>query len=102
VTGILAADVSAAELAKLRAAAATLDDFRLTALAQTAGASGSAIIAFALLHGALDAAAAFEAAALDDLWSQEKWGEDGEARARLDRLRAEFDNIARFAALIGS
>jgi chaperone required for assembly of F1-ATPase len=40
-------------------------------------------------------------AALDDLWSQAQWGEDAEAQDRLDSHRAEFENIARFIALLG-
>ncbi len=101
VTGILPANVPQGELAKLRTAALALDDFRLTALAQAAGLGGSAIVGFALLHGKVTPKAAFEAAALDDLWSQEKWGADAEAQARLDRQRAEFENIARFVAALG-
>ncbi len=101
VTGVLPAGVSPGKLAKLRAAALALDDFRLTALAQAAGLAGSAAIAFALTHGALTPAAAFEAAALDDLWSQEKWGADAEAQARLDRQRAEFESLAQFIASLG-
>ncbi|MGE3928752.1 MAG: ATP12 family protein [Hyphomonadaceae bacterium] len=96
VAGIVAARVPAGELAKIRAAAEALDDFRLTAMAQAAGLSGSAVIALALVHGALEPEAAFEAAALDDLWSLEHWGEDAEARARLERQRAEFQAIGRF------
>lgn len=96
VTGIVAARIDAQTLETLRAHADALDDFRLTALGQAAGLAGSALIAFALAHGALDAEAAFEAAALDNLWSLEKWGEDEEARARLQRQRAEFQAIARF------
>lgn len=102
VAGIVAASGHEAEVAKVRAAAMQLDDFRLTALAQAAGLSGSAVIGFALLHGAVTPEAAFEAAALDDLWSQEHWGVDDVAQTRLDRQRAEFDNIARFIATLGS
>lgn len=101
VAGVLAADIPAGERAKLRAAAESLDDFRLTALAQAAGLAGSVVIALALLQGALTPQAAFEAAALDDLWSQEKWGVDAEAKARLDRQRAEFASLARFIAALG-
>lgn len=100
VTGVLATDVPAIGLEKLRAHGDAADDFSLTALAQAAGLAGSAVIAYALLHGRLDAAAAFEAAALDDLWSLDKWGEDAAARARLDRQRAEFENVARFISLL--
>lgn len=101
VTGVLAAAGHEGEVAKVRAAAAAQDDFRLTALAQATGLAGSAVIALALLYGAVTPEAAFEAAALDDLWGQERWGADAEARARLDSQRAEFDNIARFVETLG-
>lgn len=100
VTGILPADVPQGELAKLRAAALALDDFHLTALAQATGLGGSAIIGFAVLHQKVTPTAAFEAAALDHLWSQQKWGADAEAQARLARQRAEFEALARFVAAL--
>lgn len=96
VTGILAADSDPVLLQAVRDAALGLDDFRLTVLAQAAGLAGSALIAFAMLDRRIDGAEAFAAAALDELWSQETWGEDAEARVRLDRQRAEFDNLHRF------
>lgn len=101
VVGVLAADVPESERAKVRAATSALDDFRLTALAQAAGLAGSAVLGFAVAHGRITPEAAFEAAALDDLWSQEKWGADAEAQARLDRQRTEFANLARFVAALG-
>lgn len=101
VSGVLAAQVPAESLETLSAHAAALDDFQLTALAQAAGLSGSALIAFALLRQRIDAETAFTLAALDDLWSQENWGRDDEAEARLDRQRAEFENTARFIAALG-
>lgn len=100
VTGVVAADVPHQALDALRERAEDLDDFGLTALSQAAGLTGSALLAFALLEGRLDAPGAFAAAALDDLWSLERWGEDEEARARLDRLRAELDALARFIAAL--
>jgi chaperone required for assembly of F1-ATPase len=100
VTGVVAAPVPAQSLETLRAHAGACDDFQLTALAQAAGLAGSALIAFALLRGWLDAESAFAAAALDELWAIDKWGEDAEARQRLDRQRAEFENIARFVAAL--
>jgi chaperone required for assembly of F1-ATPase len=96
VAGVVAAPVDPAAIGALRTRAEALDDFRLTALSQGAGLAGSALIAFALLARRLDAAEAFAAAALDDLWSLEHWGEDAEARARLDRLEGEIAALARF------
>jgi chaperone required for assembly of F1-ATPase len=101
VAGVIAAPPDEASLARLRDIAADLDDFRLTALAQAAGLSGSAVVALALLRGRLDGEAAFAAAALDELWSLENWGEDAEARARLDRQRAEWRALQRFVASLG-
>lgn len=102
VTGIIAANIDPKMRERLVAHAKTLDDFSLTALAQAAGLSGSALIALAMLARRLDAAGAFEAAALDNLWSLERWGEDAEARAKLDRQRAEFENIATFIEALGT
>jgi len=101
VVGVIAAPRDEASLARIRDFADALDDFRLTALAQAAGLAGSAVVALALLAGRLDAEAAFQAAALDNLWSLENWGEDAEARARLDRQRAEFAALERFVAALG-
>lgn len=102
VTGIVAARVPAESLETLGAHAAALDDFQLTALSQAAGLSGSAIIAFALLRQRIDAETAFALAFLDDLYAQATWGEDAQAQARLDRQRGEFENIARFIALLSA
>ncbi len=96
VTGVIAAPIDESVLDTLRAHADALDDFRLTALTQATGLAGSALIGAALVRGRLTAEQAFQAASLDDLWSIEHWGEDAEALARLARMRAEFDAVARF------
>ncbi|HWA01638.1 MAG TPA: ATP12 family protein [Caulobacterales bacterium] len=96
VTGIIAADISPGAIAAVRWSADSLDDFTLTGLTHTAGLAGSCVLAFALLKGRLNGQQAFEAACLDDLWSQEKWGVDDEAQARLERIRAEFDEVTRY------
>jgi chaperone required for assembly of F1-ATPase len=100
VIGVVAAAVPAESTETLAAHAASLDDFQLTALAQATGLAGSVLIAFALLRQRIDAETAFALAALDDLWSQEQWGQDAEAQDRLDSHRAEFENIARFVAAL--
>lgn len=96
IVGVTPARTDAAALDTLREHAAALDDFRITALAQTAGLAGSALVAFALVRGELNAARAFEAAFLDDLYQLETWGEDAEGRARVERARAEFATIEAF------
>jgi chaperone required for assembly of F1-ATPase len=102
VTGVSPAAPHPEGLETLRAHAAACDDFQLTALAQAAGAAGSAVVGLALLHGRLNAESAFAAAALEDIWSMENWGEDAEARARLDAQRRELENVQRFLALLSA
>jgi chaperone required for assembly of F1-ATPase len=100
VTGVIAAPVSPQNLTAMERETGALDDFRATALVQAVTLAGSAVVGFALLEGRLDAEAAFAAAALDELWSLENWGEDGQARARLERRRGEFAALARFVAAL--
>jgi len=100
VRGVQAAPPNPDAAARLAARAQALDNFRLAALAQATKLAGSVLIGMALVERRLDAQQAFEAAALDELWSLEQWGEDAEARARLDRQRADFDAIGRFIAAL--
>ena len=97
VIGVVAA---ANDATPLTCATEALDDFSLTALAHAVALSGSAILGFALLRGHLDGEAAFLAAHVDELHQLDAWGEDGEARARLEARRAEFHALARFAAAL--
>jgi chaperone required for assembly of F1-ATPase len=101
VIGILPADVPPQHRTVLEWEIDDLDDFRAMALAQAVTLAGSILIGFAFLEGQLDAEAAFTAAALDNLWSLENWGEDPEARQRLDTQRAEFAALHRFITALG-
>lgn len=99
--GIVALPQPPEALAALEGYAARLDDFRLTGLAHAAGLATSAVIACALAAGRLDGADAFAAAALDDLYQLETWGEDEEARQRLNNQRAEYEALEQFFAALG-
>lgn len=99
--GVIAVAQPAASLAALATRAEGEDHFRLTGVAHAAGLAGSAVIAFALREGRLSGQAAFEAAALDDLYQLETWGEDEEARQRLNNQRAEFLALEQFFAALG-
>jgi chaperone required for assembly of F1-ATPase len=101
VTGVLPASAPAQNREALLREMNRLNDFRALGLAQAATLAGSILIGFAFLEGELDAEKAFAAAALDDLWSQETWGEDAEAGARLDRQRAEWAALQRFVTALG-
>ncbi len=88
-------------LARIRSAVDGRDALRLAALQLAAGALGSVVIALALSEGRIDAAAAFHAAHLDDLHQIEHWGEDAEALARLEGIRADVGVAAEFIRLVG-
>ena len=90
VAGIVAREQPAASMTAARARALELDDIGLAAFAHAMGLLGSAVLAFALLHGRLDAAAAFAASRLDEAYQETRWGVDAEAAARTARLAADL------------
>lgn len=57
---------------------------------------GSPVMALALLRGQINADQAFEAAAVDEIYQLEKWGEDSLARRKLEALRREIDALVQF------
>jgi chaperone required for assembly of F1-ATPase len=100
VTETLAAPRHApAALSRIAAAVAEHDALRLAALQLATGALGSVVIALALAEGRIDADAAFHAAHVDEIHQLEQWGEDAEAMARLDRIRADIAAAAEFMRL---
>ncbi len=99
-TGIVHVAQDEAALAAYGRALAALDHFRLAALHNAVTLAGSAVIGLALIEGRIDAAAAFEAAYLDEAWQMEISGRDEEEEARLARRRAELLETARFLDLL--
>ena len=86
----------------LRAACAAIpaDPWRLGALHAATTLTGSALIALALLRGALSAEAAWQAAHVDEDWNMEQWGRDEVAlQGRASRL-AEFQAAAMVLKLL--
>ncbi len=62
-------------------------------------ALGSAVLALAVLDGALGAEEAFAAAAVDELFQAEKWGEDREAARARREVREDIRTAALFLGL---
>jgi chaperone required for assembly of F1-ATPase len=85
---------------RLAAAVAARDPFALAGLSPLVTISGSLVIALALAEGALSLDAAWAAAALDEHWQLEQWGEDEEAMQALANRRADFAAAARFLSLL--
>ena len=73
-------------LARVKSLVDAADDFTLAGLAFAAALFGSALLAFALKDGRVDAGEAIAAARLDDLFQEERWGVDVETVGRTEAL----------------
>ena len=98
--GVLPVDQDDASVDAIGRAIERHDPFRMAALHLATAAAGSVVIGLALIAGEVDAARAFAAANVDELYQIETWGEDAEAQARLARVRADLDAAAAFAAAL--
>ena len=99
-TGIMPLEQPPESINALRSVVEDLDSFHLVAVHSITNATGSLVIALALLAGRLGAGEAFRVGALDDLWSLEIWGDDAEARRRLDVRRTDICQAERFLRLL--
>ena len=77
------------------------DDWRLGALHAATTLTGSALIALALLRGAITAEAAWAAAHVDEDWNMEQWGRDEVALQRRAFRFAEFSAAATVLRVLG-
>jgi len=98
--GILPVDQPARTLAALRDAVEAIDPWLLAGAATLTQLGGSLVATLALLDGAADVETLWAAVTLDERWQAEQWGEDAEARARLDARSADFCNAARYCDLV--
>lgn len=99
-TGVIHKPQPPETVARLAAALATRSPFALAGLSPLVTISGSLIVALALAEGAIGLDAAWAAAALDEQWQAETWGEDADAVAALANRRADFAAAARFLSLL--
>jgi chaperone required for assembly of F1-ATPase len=98
--GIMPVDQPPATIARLRAAVEAIDPWALAGAAVLTQIGGSLVGTLACLEGEIGAPELFETVSLDELWQFEQWGEDAEARARLDARRVDFLHAARYCVLI--
>ncbi|HEY0148267.1 MAG TPA: ATP12 family protein [Allosphingosinicella sp.] len=87
-------------VARLAAATAARDPFRLAGLSPLVTVSGSLIIALALAEGEIGLEEGWAAATLDEQWQAEQWGEDPLAAAAIAARRSDFDAAYRFLTLL--
>jgi len=98
--GVVSVAQPAASLTALHRIVAERSDFELVALGAAVKAAGSLVIGLALCAGRIDAAAAFEAAQLDETYQMERWGTDREAARRHAAIRADLEAAARMVTLL--
>ncbi|HYG85887.1 MAG TPA: ATP12 family protein [Azospirillum sp.] len=84
----------------LRHAVDAHDDWTLSALQSATAASGSLVVALALMEARIDAAEAFAASQVDETFQIEQWGEDPEAAKRREGLRLDIEAARRFVDLL--
>jgi chaperone required for assembly of F1-ATPase len=89
--------------AALNAAATALahDPWRLGALHAATTLTGSALIALALMRGAVSVETAWQAAHVDEDWNMEQWGQDEIALKRREFRFAEFKAAALVLLALG-
>lgn len=83
-------------LKALRALIEGLNPADFTVLQAAAAATGSVTIGLALLEGRLTPEEAWQAACVDEVYQLETWGEDAEARKRLDVILSELKTAVTF------
>jgi chaperone required for assembly of F1-ATPase len=77
-----------------------LDAADFTVVQAASATTGSVIIALALLAGKASPEEAYQAACVDEIYQLETWGEDAEARKRLNIIQSELKSIAQFRDLV--
>lgn len=100
--GVMHVAQDAAALDAVRRHLAGRSALCLAALHVMTTLTGSALIALAHADGALDTAAAWAAAHVDEDWQIRQWGEDHEARLRRERRFLDMQAASRITALTGS
>ncbi len=98
--GILPVEQDPATLAAVQRAISAHDSLQLVALHLATTACGSVVLGLALLAERLSTEEAFAAAALDESFQIERWGEDAEQTQRRAALKEDIALAARFAALL--
>lgn len=86
--------------ATLHAAVSAHGDLALSALYNLTHTAGSVVIALAVSEGRLDAAAAFAAAQMDELYQVDRWGDDPLAEKHREGVRRDIEACARFLSLL--
>ena len=99
-TGLLPVEQSRQSIKALAQIVGAMDDWTLGAFQAAAAASGSFVLALALIEGRINADEGFKAAELDEGFGIEKWGEDPDAAVRRAGIASDIDAARRFRDLL--
>ncbi|MDH3239861.1 MAG: hypothetical protein OEO83_04260 [Alphaproteobacteria bacterium] len=99
-SGLAAPDHDPRALAAIAAAVGAADDFTLAALSLATRSAGSVVIGLALARGRIDAAEAFAAATVDEIYQAERWGADEEASRGREATALDLRQAAQFLELL--
>ena len=86
--------------ARLHEAVSAHGDLALSALYNLTHTAGSVVIGLAVSEGRLDAAGAFAAAQMDELYQVDRWGDDPLAEKHREGVRRDIEACARFLSLL--
>jgi chaperone required for assembly of F1-ATPase len=100
-SGIMPLQQPADTAEKIRAKIEQRNNFEIVALDLAASTAGSLIIGLGLLEKQIDAAAAFEAAQLDEKWQNQKWGEVREVKPRNAAIKIDLEVSRKLIDLLG-
>ena len=100
-SGIMPIDQPVDAVDALASALVPLTDFELMAVHAVTVATGSLIVGLAVIEGEIAGEAAWRAGMADEHYMAEVWGEDEEAKCRLEALREEILMAERLLHLLG-
>ena len=100
VEGITATEQPAASLDAMADYAASLTDIALTLFVHFTAVFGSAVLAMAVMEGALTAGDALDLSRLDEQFQIEIWGEDEEAKLRTENITRDVLALAQIVPLV--
>jgi len=99
--GIAPFKQSGPALNRLREHLEKLDPFCLAGLSEACAILSSLVLGLALMEGRAGPAEALEAAEMEALWQNKKWGEDQDFRDRYDGMRRDLDYCAKWFSFLG-
>lgn len=94
--GVVHVPQPAATVARLGDAVGALDEWALAGLSPVVTITGSLVLGLAVVEGAMDAEAVWNAANLDEDWQAEQWGEDALASQARENRRHDYGASVRF------